>query len=105
CTVPDHKLRPLHSEAGKCDTNYWFEVLTPQGTAYAGVDKLKKQLLFVDVDNNSYIQFQTNGSMVGIDPTYGLNETGSTSTGSCTAACTKISSTNVAGECCSCGGG
>jgi hypothetical protein len=39
---------------------------------------------------------------VAIDPTYGLNDEDTTSSGSCTAACTKITTTNIAGACCSC---
>jgi len=33
-----------------------------------------------------------------------LDEDGTTATGSCVAACTKVTTTNVAGACCSCGG-
>ena len=52
---------------------------------------------------NPYVAFQSVGDVISIDPTLGLNERGSTSTGSCTAACTKLStSAATAGQCCSC---
>jgi hypothetical protein len=35
---------------------------------------------------------------------YGLNPDATTTTGTGAAACTKISTTSVAGQCCSCGG-
>lgn len=46
----------------------------------------------------------TRDGKASVDPTYGLSEDGSTSTGSCEAACTKFSTVNVAGACCSCNG-
>jgi hypothetical protein len=42
--------------------------------------------------------------VVSIDPTYGLNDAGSTSTGSCTASCVKIGGSDVSNQCCSCAG-
>jgi hypothetical protein len=44
------------------------------------------------------------GGFVAIDPTYGLNDGADTTSGSCAAACTKVTTTNVAGQCCSCSG-
>lgn len=104
CKPPDHEFRFLGSEPGSCDMNYWFEVRTPAGALLSSVSRLQESLIWVDEEDNSYIKFQTNGSNIAIDPTYGLNDTGSTTTGSCSAACTKITSQNVAGQCCSCNG-
>jgi hypothetical protein len=42
------------------------------------------------------------GEVVSIDPTFGLNERGSVTTGACTQACVKIGSSDVSGDCCSC---
>jgi hypothetical protein len=42
--------------------------------------------------------------VVSIDPTYGLNDVGTTSSGACNSACIKIGVTDVSGQCCSCNG-
>lgn len=104
CKVPAHSLRLLYSEPGGCDTNYYFEALSASGAPLSSASSLKKSLLWADVDVNSYIRFHSTGSVLGIDPTYGLNESGSTTSGTCAAACTKVSSTNLSGQCCSCNG-
>lgn len=106
CKAPDHEFKFLHTEPGGCDQNFWFEVRTPLGAllSASGLKDLKEKLVWVDEDDNEYIQFQTSGNNVAIDPTYGLNHVSSTATGTCAAACVKISSTNVAGQCCSCNG-
>jgi hypothetical protein len=56
------------------------------------------------VDTNPFISQKVSGNQVAIDPTYGLNELSSVSTGSCEATCTKISYSSFAGKCCSCAG-
>jgi hypothetical protein len=104
--VPDHKFELMYSESGGCDQFYWFNVKTPSGGAVSSLlmSTLQKNLTWVGGSGNPYIQFQTNGTTVGIDPTYGLNDAGSTSSGSCVAACTKMSAGNLTGSCCSCNG-
>jgi hypothetical protein len=104
--APDHKFQLLSSEAGGCDQFYWFNVTSPNGGPVSSLltSLLKEKLAWVGGDRNPYIQFQSEGTMVGIDPTYGLNEAGATAAGSCAAACTKMSSTDISGTCCSCNG-
>lgn len=104
--VPDHKLELMHSERGGCDQFYWFNVTSPSGGAVSSLltSTLNQNLKWVGGSGNPYVQFQSNGTMVGIDPTYGLNQAGATTSGSCTAACTKVSSTDITGACCSCNG-
>lgn len=104
--VPEHKFELKASERGGCDQFYWFNVTSPSGGAVSSLltSTLSQKLKWVGGSGNPYIQFQSNGTMVGIDPTYGLNEAGSTSTASCTAACTKVSSRDITGTCCSCNG-
>jgi hypothetical protein len=104
CRVPEHEFQFLRSEPGSCDMNFWFDVRTPTGAPFSNLQALHDTLIWVDEEDNSYIKFQTDGSSLAIDPTYGLNDTGTASTGSCSAACTKISSADVAGQCCSCNG-
>lgn len=101
CPVETHKLSFMRSEKGGCDTNFFFKATTPTGAALRYPAQLKNKLLWAD-RYNPYVAFQSVGDVISIDPTYGLNQAGSTSTGSCTAACTKISSANVAGACCTC---
>jgi hypothetical protein len=105
CRTPSHQFEFLTAEPGACDMNYWFEVRKPDGTALgSSLDVLKKALIWIDIEDNSYIKFQSDGATIAIDPTYGLNEGSTTSSGSCSAACTKVSATNIAGQCCTCNG-
>jgi hypothetical protein len=55
-------------------------------------------------DTNPYISQQVSGDQVAIDPTYGLNEGGTTTTGSCSATGVTIGTSSLAGNCCSCNG-
>jgi hypothetical protein len=104
--APDHKFQLLSSETGGCDQFYWFDVKSPSGGAVSSLltSLLKEKLAWVGGDRNPYIQFESEGTRVGIDPTYGLNEAGSTAGGTCVAACTKMSSTDISGTCCTCNG-
>ena len=99
-----HKLAYVSAAKGGCDTNFTFKATTTAGGALKYPNQLKYKLAFADI-HNPYINFTNLGNgNISIDPTYGLNPDGSTTTGTCTAACTKISTTSVAGQCCSCGG-
>jgi hypothetical protein len=104
CTREQNSLQYVSSAKGGCDTNFTFAVKGSDGLPLRFPNQLKNQLKFAD-STNPYINFQNLGNgNVSIDPTYGLDEDGSTSTGACTAACTKISLSNLDGACCSCGG-
>jgi hypothetical protein len=106
CGVPEHKFKLIGTDKGTCDTNYWFQVQNAAGVPLSSKEMLalEKGLVWVNAEMNAYIAFQVNGNTVGIDPTYGLNTIGATSSGACSAACTKISATDVTGQCCSCNG-
>jgi len=105
CTKEQHKLAFVSSAAGGCDTNFTFSVKGTTGAALKYPNQLKNQLRFADM-TNPYINFQNLGNgNVSIDPTYGLDEGGASSTGGCSAACTKISTTaSLIGACCACAG-
>jgi hypothetical protein len=103
CPVEEHTLTFQRSEKGGCDTNYYFVARKPDGGALQYPAQLKNKLLWAD-RTNPYIGFQSVGEVVSIDPTYGLNEKGSTTTGACYGACVKIGKEDVSGDCCSCGG-
>lgn len=104
CPRELHSLTFLSSEKGSCDTNFYFQAKQANGSSLRYVNQLKHKLRFAD-PHNPYVDFQDlGGGKVSIDPTYGLNEDGSSTAGSCVAACTKISYTNLSGDCCTCGG-
>jgi hypothetical protein len=103
CPVEQHKLTFQSASKGSCDTNFFFKATTPTGGALQYPAQLKNKLLWVDA-TNPYVAFQNVGDVISIDPTYGLNEDGASSAGTCSAACTKVTTTSVAGQCCSCNG-
>jgi hypothetical protein len=103
CPVEEHVLTFTRSEKGGCDTNFFFQAKGVNGQALKYPAQLKNKLLWAD-KANPYIGFQSVGDVISIDPTYGLNEDGTSSAGSCTAACAKVTTGNVAGQCCSCNG-
>jgi hypothetical protein len=103
CPVEEHQLAFQNAVKGGCDTNFYFKASGLDGKPLKYPAQLKNKLIWVD-QVNPYVQFQSVGDVVSIDPTYGLNEDSTNSAGSCTAACTKISTSSVAGACCSCNG-
>ena len=105
CPKEEHALKFVSAAKGSCDTDFTFNVKQKDGkTALKYPAQLKHKLKFADAVN-PYINFTplANGDFK-LDPTSGLNEDSTTTTGSCLAACTKITATSVAGGCCSCGG-
>jgi hypothetical protein len=104
CPAEEHELTFRSKEAGACDTLFTFKATAPDGGALKRPAQLKNKLIYVGYPENEYLSFTSTGSTVSIDPTYGLNDDGSSSTGACSAACVKISSTSSAGQCCSCSG-
>lgn len=105
CPVETHKLVPMGTvNLGGCGVHYKFGVAKETGATLLYPGQLKWKLTFAD-QANGWVDFRNlGGGVVAIDPTYGLNTTGTASAGSCTAACTKISLTDITGQCCSCGG-
>ena len=104
CPVEEHKLTYVSAAAGGCDRMFTFNVKRTDGTALQYPGQLKHKLRFAD-QTNPYIGFTplANGD-IAIDPTGGLNEDGTTGAGTCLAVCTKVTTTNVSGQCCACGG-
>jgi hypothetical protein len=104
CSAEQHKLVYNSQKAGSCDTIFTYTATSTTGGALQYPNQLKNKLLFYGGTSTPYLAFSSTGTTVSIDPTYGLDDTGTTSTGTCTAACTKMSLTSVAGNCCSCNG-
>jgi hypothetical protein len=102
--VEQHKLTFVSAAKGGCDTMFTFQAVKTTGAALQYPAQLKWKLAFADI-NNPYINFTNlGGGKVAFDPTWGLNEDGTSSGGTCAAACTKVSLSNIATQCCSCGG-
>jgi hypothetical protein len=104
CPKEEHVLTFQSSAKGSCDTNFFFKATKPDGQPLAYPNQLKNKLRFAD-STNPYINFQNlGGGVVSVDPTFGLNDDDTTTSGACTSACTRIAARSFAGECCSCGG-
>lgn len=105
CPKEAHQLTPVGPVSlGGCGVHYKFGVKKDGGAALKHPGQLKHKLVFAD-HTNGWVDFRDlGGGYVAIDPTYGLNDGLDTKAGSCTSACTKVSSKSVAGQCCSCGG-
>ena len=97
CPAEDHQLRFLFASKGSCDTDFWFEATKATGGPLQYPAQLKNKLLWVDTQN-PYVNFQSTGNMVSIDPTLGLNEDNTGTAGSCTPLCTRISGLSLAGR-------
>jgi len=104
CSAEKHKLTFKSKVPGACDTLFTFDAKNTSGGNLANPAQLKNKLMFVGGTANPYLSFSSTGTTVTIDPTGGLNDDDTTSTGSCQALCTKITTANVAGGCCSCNG-
>jgi hypothetical protein len=104
CGAEPHELSLLSSESGACDTVFTFEATRPSGRPLRDPQRLASQLIYVGYPENEYLSFTSTSSTVSIDPTYGLNDSGGTSSGACTAACVKISMDDLSGQCCTCSG-
>jgi hypothetical protein len=108
CPQPTYDLVPASWEFGSCDVKYFFNVYE-QGTSTKVTDtakltNLENNLIFLGYPENKMLNFYIRNGQPSVDPTGGLNEGGTTTSGSCTVACSKFSATNIAGQCCSCDG-
>jgi hypothetical protein len=108
-----HRLDWAYSttDGAPCGQYDWFDIERPNGNPLEDPADTYVQLIFAGgkqtpqgSDANPYIAQQVKGNQVAIDPTYGLNDANSTSTGTCSASCVKVSATNIAGQCCACSG-
>lgn len=110
--IEPHVLSYSHStNDGPCGSYDWYRIKQPNGVALKDPGSTWIQLMFAGgkptatgTDRNPYIAQQVSGDLVAIDPTYGLNASGSSSSGSCAATCLSISLSNLANSCCSCQG-
>jgi hypothetical protein len=110
CPMEGHALKQVSVTTGGCDKMFTFKATAEDGWSLLKEPaQLKNHLWWVGYNRdapmaNPYLSFQSTASTVSIDPTVGLTEGDVTSSGSCTAACTAISSVSLVGQCCSCNG-
>ncbi|HWO09295.1 MAG TPA: RICIN domain-containing protein [Polyangiaceae bacterium] len=110
--IEPHKLRFNRQEAGgPCGNYYWYDVTEPNGLVLDDPASTYVQLIFAGgkqtpsgTDLNPFISQKVSGSQVAIDPTLGTYSSGTTAAGSCTPGCLKVTTSNVAGQCCECNG-
>lgn len=105
CWVEAHTLSFWKTAPGTCAVDNFFWADKPGTTTDLDVpQRLNYQLYFVGYPDNQYLNFRNYGSNVVIDPTIGLTEANTTSSGSCAATCSKYSTYSLSGQCCSCNG-
>ena len=104
CAALPHELTLESTSSGACDTVFTFHAAGLNGKPLSNPSRLASKLIYAGYPENEYLSVTSAGSNVSIDPTWGLNDTGETSTGACSAACTRVSATDLSGDCCSCGG-
>ena len=107
CAAPDHDLKYTHVESGSCDKKFFYDPLRAGSSTWLSAtdaDKLKNKLKFVGYPTNKMLNFYVRDGQVSVDPTYGLNEGVTSTAGSCDVACTKFSTSDLTGKCCSCNG-
>lgn len=110
--IEPHRLVYSHTTSdGPCGNYDWYDISQPNGLSLDDPAASYVQLIFAGgkqtergSDLNPYIAQKVSGDLVAIDPVYGLNASGVTTTGACAAACVSVSSTNLSGKCCSCQG-
>jgi len=107
CPVDYHDLTYNHKKDGPCGVRYFynaFEMGTKKPLDAAQANRFSNQLLFLGHPQNPFLDFKVEDGRASVDPTYGLTEKNSASAGSCEAACTRFSASNIVGKCCSCNG-
>jgi hypothetical protein len=107
CNVPAHDLRFDHVEDGSCDKKYFFDPLKEGTSTFlssTSASTLSNKLKFVGYPSNKMLNFYLRDGKVSVDPTYGLNEGATSTSGSCDVACSKFSTSDLTGKCCSCNG-
>jgi hypothetical protein len=106
CWVENHDIWLDHRAKGTCAMDNYFWV-NKVGTTLPldHIDRMNYQLYFAGYPENEFLNFRTTGTaQMVIDPTVGLTEGDTTSSGSCTASCTRYSTSSVIGQCCLCNG-
>lgn len=108
CHQDSDDLAYRSAEFGSCGVKYFFDVYKSYSTQRisdtASLTALNDNLTFLGFPENRMLNFYLRDGKVSVDPTVGLTEGGTTTSGSCTAACTMFSTRSVSGDCCSCNG-
>jgi hypothetical protein len=110
--IEPHRLTFAYTtDDGPCGKYYWYNIKQPNGNSLAEPGNSWVQLIFAGgkqsasgTDVNPHIAQRVSGDLVAIDPVYGLDGSGTWTSGSCTASCVSISTRDLTGACCSCSG-
>jgi hypothetical protein len=109
CNAKHWDLKFHSWSRGSCFVEYFFDAYkqysTTKITRQSDLEQYgANNMVFLGYPENKMLNFYVRGEHISIDPTAGLNEGGTTTTGSCTIACTKYSTRDLTGTCCSCDG-
>lgn len=115
--LAEHRLERIGGEPSACGALFWYSAEKADCSGNCGLEdpaKLSTKLLFAGYPDNPYLQFQSaldfqgkSTPVVGIDPTYGLDEDGTVCpAATCRVGCVMISLTppGSCDWCCSCNG-
>lgn len=94
-----HELTQIgtYSKDGACGVHYEFFA---EGTR---IENIKETLVFFGGTQNPFIDFESTSQTIAIDPTGTMNGDTTTTTLSCTSACTSTA-LSLNGSCCACNG-
>ncbi|HYO97335.1 MAG TPA: hypothetical protein VER33_22645 [Polyangiaceae bacterium] len=107
CPIMSWDLKYHSTKSTSCYVEYLFNAYHQYKTLKiynSDLYKYGNNMRFLGYPENKMLNFYVAGDLISIDPTAGLNEGGTTTTGSCTVACTKYSPSSLVGQCCSCNG-
>ena len=105
CAAEAHDLKFAYSHDAICGKAFVFDAIKEKSfLPVFDLWGLTNKLMFLGYPGNEIMAFWAMFGQVSVDPTYGLNTTETTTTGSCEAVCTKFSATDVSGKCCTCNG-
>jgi hypothetical protein len=97
-----------NTEFGSCGVKAFFDVYksysTTKITDTTSLTNLNDNLTFLGYPENRMLNFYLRDGQASVDPTIGLTEGGTSTSGSCTASCTMYSATSATGQCCECNG-
>lgn len=99
-----HKLTLVSTNPGGCDTMFNYNATTPSGGALVAPQNLQNAIQWTFANGpNPYINFQSNGNKVAIDPTGSVTAGDDESSGAA-YGCQKFSMSDLTGQSCSCNG-
>jgi hypothetical protein len=108
CPIEEHTVRVQQAAQGVCGMDYEIAATQTNGQALKYAPLLKNKLIWAD-RTNPYLELDKVERIATWAPISVLEPLGGAppdppASGGCTVACTKVSYTSVAGQCCICNG-